>query len=394
MNLLKTVTLLILILLRTSAGAQAQDRDKPVSRTPVRDASEARSRLFTLPEHDTNFYFRADLPGDAFVTIQFNRLSYWQEGTLPDMVATANAAWQSVKDSFASATSARRLAVHLPPSGYPAVAAIREWGAEEPTLLLSSGRSQPVRLAVDSIVILKSGVASGRDTAATQIAYTFLLKDMSEIESLAANTELVANLSQTFDSLVAATRALWKKPDASFHQLEAQYDVHKGIYRSPTLRINRRGSILDRFEYNGEFGGSFVAGDMAITSALRLSYYLPPSPGETGQRFVALSSSSLAFTYVESDKLRIRGLVFLNAEFGSLFSGRESPIPLYRTSIGVGYRITSQNAGPYDLRYRLFFNYSLSKAITIMPELYLTSRKVQEDNNQLFYGIGLSIRLF
>lgn len=390
-SLLRTAVLAVLL---GSAVPRAAAQADPISRTPVTDAITARDRLFSLPAGDSNFFFRTDLPGDDFLLIRFNRLGTWQPGTLPDMVAAAQQAWAGVRDSLRSPTATRRLAVHLPPSGYPAIVAYREWGAESPTLLLKNGSAQPLRIASDTLVLLKTLPATGA-TPAPQIEYTFLLKDLGDIDDLAAAPALLDNISQKFDSLVAATARRWKRPDAEYHQLSAQYDVRNGIGPAAGFRSFRRGSLYDRFEYGSDLGASVLSGILVNTAVLRESYYFNAREARARQKnYVAVSLSALnLISVVSRDELVIRSLSFLNVELGALYGSVFDDLPLYRTGLGVGYRISDYNAGPYDFRYRLFFNYSVSKALTIVPEFYSNFKK-QGEGGIGAYGLGVSLKLF
>lgn len=380
------------VLFALSVGVSKAQRHPAVSHNPVKDAASAWTTLFSLPEGDSAYYFRADLPDNNFLTIQFGKLSYWEDGALADIFATAKTAWRQVQDSFTGTTTSRKIAVHVPPSNYPMLAVISEYGKDERTLLLKGNSALPLRIAVDTITILKTQASeSGDISRRRQILYTFLLKDLSEIEGLANNAALIGNISSTFDSLVVAKRRRWKNQDASFHSLDAQYDVRNGINRERKLQTGTPGSLLGNFDYNIDLGVSFVAGSIASYGDFRLLYHWVAKERRTNT-FIALSLSTLGFVKEQNNALSLRSLAFLNVELGSGFSGASSRIPLYRTSVGIGYRIAEDNAAPYDFKYCAFFNYSVSKAITITPELYSIPTK-GEQGGDAYVGITLSLRL-
>src|ERR1043165_3384242 len=112
--LLKAAMLTALVCSALKASAQRHvDR---ISHNPVKDEGNARGTLFNLPVEDTAYYFRADLPGDNFLVIQFDRLSYWQSGMIPEIFKLANQSWKQVQDSFIGSTTSRKLSIHIPPS--------------------------------------------------------------------------------------------------------------------------------------------------------------------------------------------------------------------------------------------------------------------------------------
>lgn len=356
-----------------------------VSRDPVKDMSTARGTLFNLPAKDSAYYFRADLPGDNFLAIQFGKLSYWQSGMIPEIFKLAKQSWEQVQDSFSGTTTARKLSIHVPAANYPIIAATKEYGADEKVLLLKGQQVQPLRIAVDTLTVLKLLSPDKDDTAnKRQIQYTFLMKDLSEIAALADNEELVANIEHTFDSLVTVMRARWKNQDAYYRHLQARYDARPEAGKRK-LQTTIPGSLLNGLEYTGEIGTSFIAGTIATYGNLKLSLMT------SKESFVALSYSAIGFAKMTDNKLSISSTGFLNIEFGARYISTAS-VPIYRTSVGYGYRVSMLDPAPYDFRHRFFFNYSLSQAVTVTPDFYVIPKR--GDTKAIsFVGITLAVKI-
>jgi hypothetical protein len=352
--------------------------------------TSARASLFQLPPDDTSYYFRATLPGDNFLAIQFGKLSYWQQVNLREIFKLAKEGWGQVHDSFTGSTTARRLSIRVPPSNYPVIADIAEWGKEERVLILKGKATQSLRIAVDTINILKTYPSTSKDTSyKPQVQYTFLLKDLTEIDQLASHEQLIARIEHAFDSLVGNYRQRWKRQDAPFHSLQASFDARKE--HNGTLHTTQVGRALNNLNADLQFGVSFLTGNIASYANASITYqWKEKRPSVMG--FVGLSLSTLSLLREENNSLQLKALAFLNFEMGTIFRN-SSRMPLYRTSVGIGFRIAQNDPGPYDFRYHSFFSYSIFRAVTISPDFYIIPKK-DDVEAKVFGGITVALRIY
>jgi len=350
--------------------------------------------MFSLPPGDTAYFFRVNLRGDNFMTIRFRQIGSWENNALKDITSIARLGWEQLQDSLRGNATSRRIALSVPESNYPVLTAYREWGSDERIMMLGSKGAEPVRLAYDTLSVLRSYRNNTADTSMhRKVLYTFLLKDLSEIRDIAEDSGLVGDISRSFDSVLNVRKQRWKSPESATHGLGLDYNVATGP-NTPKIQRWYEDAWYKHFDYTGEIGTSFMAGQIGLTSALRLAYNLESNrPGSNA--YVALSYSALGFFREEAGQLETKSVGFLNFELGSVINGLYSGMPVYRTSVGFGYRIAQQNASPYDFKYRVFFNYGVTRSINLMPEVYFIRKKDRRDNEGFAAGgLTLSVRLF
>src|SRR6185436_10455677 len=98
-------------LLSLPAAAQ----DEIISHKPVSAEAEVKARLFELDTSGINYYFRANLPGDNFLVIEFNKASYWPvKGTLSEIFRVARETTKQVQDSFHNPSASKKIDIHVP----------------------------------------------------------------------------------------------------------------------------------------------------------------------------------------------------------------------------------------------------------------------------------------
>lgn len=388
------VALALAMIGMTGIKAAAQET-RAARRHPVNSAESAFANLFSLPPKDTAYFFRVNLPGDNFMTMRFDKISSWETASLKDIVGVANLSWQQLRDSLSGAATSRRIALSIPENNYPVLTAFREYGTDERIMMLGSNGPQPIRIAYDTISVLRRFRNTSKDTSIhPRVLYTFLLKDLGQIEQLADDSALIGDISRSFDSIIANRRQRWKSPDQYTHGIGYDYNTTTG----PNVRKLQRNYEMawyKYFDYSGELGTSFAVSTIGSYSSLRLAYnFTNTRPASYG--YLALSFSGLIFAREEAGQLEGKGVGFLNFEIGSVIGGSISGLPVYRTGVGFGYRVSSENAHPYNFRYRLFFIYGVTKSITIMPDYYIIP--IQERNNRDeglgVGGLTLSVRLF
>jgi hypothetical protein len=393
MNRLLTRGLALSLLFLPAKQSLAQI-DRAAKRSPINSAQTAFDNMFSLPQGDTAYFFRVNLRGDNFMTIRFRQIGFWENNALKDVVDVARLGWEQLRDSLRGNATSRRVALSVPESNYPVLTAYREWGADERIMMLGRNGASPVRIAYDTLSVLRSYKNNTADTSMhRKVLYTFLLKDLDQIQDISDDSGLIGDISRSFDSVLQVRKLRWKSPEAATHGLGLDYNVASDA-KTPKIQRWYEDAWYEHFNYTGEIGTGFLAGQIALTSALRLAYNLQSNrPGSN--TYVALSYSALGFFREEAKQLETKGVGFLNFEFGSVITGLYSGLPVYRTSVGFGYRIAQQNAAPYNFRYRIFFNYGVTKSINLMPEVYFIPKK-DRLNNESFSagGLTLSVRLF
>jgi hypothetical protein len=382
---MKPFSVLLLLTLLWSAAISGQE---VISHRPVKTPAAIRAALFELPEADSAVFIRFDLPESEYLTIRMRDITAWNGKNLPDIVALAAQVYRQLADSFTDATASRRLALSVPDAG-SILTQLTESGGGARTVVVNGTQVQSIRIASDTLTVVQGDPEQN-------VLFTFFLKDLSRIQDLNQNKVLVQRLAAGVDSLIASRLQKWRRPASPTHLLQARYNFTGSAGKEPLLTLGGSSTLGDDIVYSGDLGISFLAGQIASYTNFRLSYQWVGKRRQFNQ-YAAASYSNLILYAEENGSLSGRVLQFINAEVG-VENRTRTGFPFQRTSLGVGYRVVGVNMGPYDYRYRVFFNYGLSPALTVTPDFYFTGRwgdSGTPPNPALAAGaITLSVRIF
>lgn len=389
---MKTLVAFLVSLLPTALFAQ-----RNVSIRPQRAATEqVVAPLLRLDPRAANHSLSAYLPNDVLLTVESQGVSYWPTRTeLSRIAQMAAVAVRGVQDSFRSATSEKCVAIHLPVDDAAQTIQYTE-NTSFANLVLRSGTAQAaLKPGFDTVRVLKTyGVKKmKKDTGQLQqIQYMFLLKNLRDLEAVAADEALLDDVAHTMDSVVARRKARWDKDDAWFHSVEVVYKPHLPTEEKARLSVQRgpddRGDkgLWKGVEWGGSIGGILVRNTLAPAIDFGIGYRWPKQNQLDKSSFVRASISSV-FKYTPSSLSQYESYftdatIFLNFEYGTVFNRPRTLLPVYRTSVGVGYGYArARGTAPYfnvssiplisEKSVRFFFSYGVSRIVTIQPELFL-----------------------
>ncbi|RYE24658.1 MAG: hypothetical protein EOP51_06670 [Sphingobacteriales bacterium] len=387
------------LLLSYGATAQILDEEDEVvvTKTPISSEADIKSKLFELPADDANFYFRADLPNDNFVIAQFNKIGYWPngDGMLKQIATIASSVVDRAGQSFSNKMATHRVDIHLPVKNEPYTVRLKEHNDGSKLVVMEGVQQNPLKIGMDTINVLKtfSVQKSKNSEERVQVQYTFIVKDINDINTIAASDEILQRAEQNFNALVARKRKAWVADNAWYHGMNAEYDEEAGNKKFRTQMTRR--FLSDAIGGQVNLGASFLTTGVNPYASIGLNYkWRSKSPSE--YNFIGLSLSTLNAVDMQADKNIISyGAVMANIESGAYFKNSQSRIPLHHISAGFGIKIANDPHSLLDNNiYRIFFNYSLSKAITLTPDFYLIQHVGNNSNSQMMGGITLSLRIF
>lgn len=368
---------------------------------PVTPEQEISSKLFSL-QGETNHHFSIGLKDNNFLLVAFNRLSDWRDtGAFRLVMRQAASIAHRMQDSFGSPLNSRHLQIHLPIKNTPITARMQSNSSNAGIVVLNDQDHAPLKIGMDTITVLKTlGERRSEDSdekekkEKAQVQYTFLLKDLSQIEALAADEEWIAHTSALIDSIVNTYRRRWRNQDLWYHNLYVSYrpeeTAGKRLVVNHRMANEETQGLRKALNLDYGMGISLVRHTLAPNADVGITYIFEHDKSENA--FARISMNSLfLFGRDASNNIKSYGMAFANIEAGATV-GNSYPLPFHLISLGFGVKINSRNTHPdYDRDwYKFYFRYGVTKAIILSPEFYLTPKK-QEQN---WMGFSLSLRLF
>lgn len=378
----------VLLLLATTTNAYAQSE----FRYPVKNENKLKDNLFGLKSHEYNHIFQVAMPGDNFLLIDFEKMSSYPDAqmlsTIFDIAATTA---QQTKDSFASAITSKRVDVHVPVKNAPLQLRLKEHNDGTDMLVLTYDQQAPLKLGMDTIRVFKTmSVTTNKEEKEVrkEVQYTFILKDINDIAKLNDNKELIISIAHTLDSVVQYRRDKWKREDTWYHEVGIKYTPMETDAKKQLI-VKKRAGLWKAIDADYYIGASLFRNSLTPYLEVGASYKWPGSVGEYD--YIKLSLSTLAhFERISPSRYDFYNTAGYNFEIGTLINKSKTRIPIYETSIGIGYLQSDLPSISSQGGMRLFWNYSLSSAVRITPDVYVLFRKGQE--NIAFAGLTVSLK--
>ncbi len=374
----------ILITITTLIIASASSFAQKEFRSPVKNETVLKDELFKLEADEYNHIFQAVLPQDNFLLIDFEKMSYWPDTAAMHLIfdIAAKAVTES-RDSFTTSLTSKRIDVHIPVKNRPVQLRLNNHDDGSKMLMLSYDQQAPLKLGMDTIRVFKTyAVEKDKwgDEQRSEIQYTFVLKDIEEIIKLADNHEFITDIAQTFDSVVQNKRSRWKKEDTWYHEVGIRYSPTE-MDKDKQLEVKNGRGFLKGLDANYYIGASLFRNN--------LTPYLEVG----GSNYFRLSFSTIAqFERITEANYNFYNTSFANLELGILVNKTDTWIPVYETSIGFGYMFTDHPSLTPHKGVKMFFNYSLSPAVRITPDIYMLFKNGQD--NDIWAGITVSLKFF
>ncbi|MCB0699359.1 MAG: hypothetical protein H6551_02525 [Chitinophagales bacterium] len=361
--------------------------------SPVKSETQLKQELFELNKHKFNHHFEAVLPEDNFLLIDFHKWSYWPEADAMNKIFDVAAkAVQSTTDSFKNPLRSKRIDIHLPVKNRPITMRLVEHNDGSDLLMLDYDKQMPLKLGMDTIRILKTYKVEKDDNGDEQraeILYTFVLKDLKDIAKIAANDKLINDVATQFDNVVNEKRQRWAREDTWYHDIHVAYSPLE-TNDSKKLTIDNKGGFFKGFDAKYYVGASLFRNDITPFVEMGFSYKWPSSIGEYAQ--IRISASGIGqFERISESVFNFYNTTFVNLEWGTLVNKTGSVIPIYETSLGMGYMFTNHPSLLQHKAMKLFWHYSLSPSMRITPEFYVLFRKNQE--NLVWGGLTVALRI-
>jgi hypothetical protein len=355
--------------------------------------------LFSLDESDVNFHFTVALPGGNFIIIEWDRLSYWRDkADLQNIIAIAKAYESQIDDSFHEKTSAKLIGLHLPVGNNPVTMMYSEHSAGSNVMIFKDNRPEPLKMNMDTIRVVKTldeKVVKSK-TELVQLQYTFLLKDIGQIQSLDNDPALIEKIAYTFDSIVMKYRRRWSAQDSWDKNLTVNYYPLQQKHQLTAVVNNAgpNGKSYTPLEIEYNLGISLVRSTLCPYVDGGISYKWPTV--KKSFLFARVSYSAFIENVMQTPTAyNVYDEAFVNGEFGVQQDTRINSVPSYQLSFGYGHNISqpSKYTDPsLPLRLNtLFIKWKLSKIFTLSYNVYFDKLG---KNDQGISGITASARIF
>ncbi|WP_276134688.1 hypothetical protein [Polluticoccus soli] len=349
----------------------AQAQDDEISRTPVTSEKDINKTLFDLDTLDASYYFRANLPDNNYLTIEFKKLGYWPDkGFLKQVVSTAREVAANVADSFKRPGTSKRIDINIPISYEPLTVRTTEHITESNVVVMDKGSNMPLKIGMDTIRVLKTfaKIPHKHYPSLVQVQYTFILKDLDQINTL-FNEQLVDSVETAFDNLVQKKEDKWMFPNAWYNGLDAVYDPYNPKAKK-VMTTEGAGGMFNGIDADFNIGASLFRNDLAPNLGVGLNYKWLMR--DRNYMFFGASMSMLGLFDRVGNKINAYDLTFINFEWGSIFTKQNTILPLYRSSIGVRYLLHDEFTHPTVGRdgWGFYGKYSLSRSTSISMDLY------------------------
>lgn len=344
------------------------------------------SQLFRLSPEQYNHHVEFPLHNDGILQVDFLRLSDWgAQNQLKSVTAAAANQVKLLKDSFSNNYSTKFLAMNIPVDGKVLALNYQEEGKDKRQLAYKEGTYYQLKTGFDTVRVIKNvGVRTkpGSDSGLVQVQYTFILKDINDITTLAEDPDVVNNMGNLADEAIAKYRAQWNNQDARSHQLSLKYDPAKDKVVTANT-VNNTGML----KYIGIYVG---VGAMVYSNTISpyfeegIAFLIPSRAGKL-QPFVGLNLTAFGFLNTTGNKYNYASY---NLEFG--YCKRGFAFMPQKTSLMMGLmrKQTDGQANRYmfHMGFTTAFNSFLSGGINFGTDF-------KKKSNNSFIGVNFKFNL-
>lgn len=369
---------------------------KAQSAKPIDSEQDIKEKLFHLDKKQYNHSFSITLPDDNFLLIDFYRMSYWPDSSdLQNICDIAADAVGQVQSSFDNDQTSKFIGVHVPEKNRPITVMSRENNDGSDIVVISKGVTSPLKIGMDTVRVLKTYKTVKDPLEETdvlaQVQYTFVLKDMSDMEVLANNKAVIYDVANTLDSVINQKRNKWNKQDTWYHKIGISYKPMEGDGKQKLKVTNPDLGISKAFDLGYYIGAALYRNDFVPSLEMGLSYKFPIMGRESFYTRASLVTLT-QFEKVSQSRYDMHYTGFICAEIGSIVDRPNSGVPIYTTSLGVGYMISDHPANKSRTGYKLFFHYGLTPTLRATVDFY--GLKNDRGETDLWSGITFAMKLF
>jgi hypothetical protein len=347
-------------------------------------------QLFHLNAEQYNHHFQYKLPDDGILKVDFLRLGDWgTDNKLTEIAAIAASQVALLKDSFKHNYTSKLLEINIPINKEVLSVNYSEDDNGKNQLAYKNGNYYQLKTGFDTIRIVKNISVKTKpliDSGLVQIQYTFILKDINNIQLLKEQPAILEKAGQVTDAAIAAKRKEWSRQDAPFHRLSIYVDANNND--SIMVDKNHGSSMPYLASHLGVYMGFGAIvynnaispyGDFSIAYKIATRGKLQGYVGFNFTGFGYLTSTLTARSY--------NGAVYTtyNAEIGLCQKGYG--FMSQRSSLVLG---VMHIEGEKDL-FNLGFNFGINRYLSVGFSEATNFKKA--DANRSVYGVHLSFNL-
>lgn len=351
----------ILVLLYLLTALSYSGRTQSLLQTMYDDRKPISNQMFQLNPEQYNHHFDFQLPNDGRLLVDFLRLSDWgEQNQLGQITGIAAAQAKAIRDSFTSDYSSKLLEMNIPIDGKIIALSYAEETGGKKQMAYKDGVYYQLKTGFDTIRVIKNvGIRAKPlvDSGLIQVQYTFVLKDISDIEILATHPEAIETIGRLADEAIAKQKKRWHNPDAIYNRFDLKYVPGD---KKPMQADNHDGAFM---AFTGRMIGIYIGFGAAVynnnTSSIspyidETVAYLIPSRTRL-QPFVGINLTT--FGFLTSNSVQ-KVFTSYNLEYG--VCGRKSRgFIQQRTSLVVGLMTIRNTGDPVDM-FHLGFNFGFN----------------------------------
>lgn len=354
---------------------------------PGKSMAQNPTLSYHLDREQEQYTISADLDKGGKLVIHFARASDWQN-ELTEMTRIAATQYQYLADSFKDPISQKNLFLKMPKDTDLITLQYSEHKNGIPhQMVYKNGQHFALKTTMDTIIVLKDGgkykdpvYLSNDSTQYTrQVQYTYILKDIKDIENIAAATEKLNLMARQIDSILQNGPIKKDREKQLTISFSGQNDSQ--IKVKPTYTIN------DHYVFTMPIGLEVLNGNLGASYDVGYGYI--DEPNNKSSFFATLNLSGFL---LPASSLNFHNFYSgIGIELGTADVSTGTLMNKY--SIGLGYFIgKNKNSGNETVlpnMYRLFVNFPVTKSLNIGMDVmsdfkFKAMKKHPEETHGLF----------
>lgn len=377
----------VFLCLFTATHAQGLFNDPDLM---LMDSPNSNRNLYSINPDQYNHHFEYQLPNDGILRIDFLKLSDWgDKNILSQITDIAAAQAEQLKDSFQSYYSEKLLEINVPINNKVLSINYSEDEKNKNQLAYKDGSYYQLKTGFDTIRIVKNIAIKTKpivDSGLVQIQYTFILKDIMDIQLLKKEPTIIDKIGDMTDSVINEKRNHWLSQDARHHQLT----LYINTTNQDSLSIIRTTTNKEAFGgYIGLYAGlgAIVYNNMISCYAEGTLAYLIPTRGKM-QGFVGFNWSGFGLISGNAKTLETTKGIYVtyNVEAGLCKKG--VGFMSQKTSLLLGVMTIRDEKALFNMGINLGINRFASVGVNLAGNF-----KKQDKGGRYVYGINFKFNL-
>jgi transcriptional regulator len=348
-----------------------------------------RPQMFELSPNRYNHHINVALPNDGTLQVDFLRLSDWgEQNRIAFMASTAKTHVSALKDSFKSNYSTKLVAINIPIDEELVSVKYGEDMSQRNQMVWKNGEYYQLKTGFDTIRIIKNIGTRKKplsDSGLIQMQYTFILKDLSDIQSIASDPILLERIGKDMDSVIFAYRKKWGKQDMRGHYLNVDIDNERAKKTVVKSSNNVKYFFRNHIGASVAFGGTVFRNNVSPYFDISLAYLFPSNTNM--HDFIGLSISSFSqFTLNNYD----RTYNLTSLEFG--VCQKNISLMQKKTSFTVGI-LTSDYEIKDEMWMSIGVNYGINSYLSVGLNSFISFEDTKNKQEDGFIGVNFKFNL-